>query len=249
MVAAAVGFQCPDDVRAGARTTPAPRTALGGRISADTARMTIGLVALNVVVFLGQLAAPDLTLRFGNLALARSGGQLIGVADGQYYRLLTAAFLHANTFHLLTNMFALVTIGPQLEATLGRSRYLLLYLLSAFGGSTLSLLVSPPGTIGVGASGAIFGLFGAFYVVVRRLGGDTQQILVLLAVNLAITFAVPIIDWRAHLGGLVTGIAVAAAFAYAPRGPRRAVVQYGAGALIAGALVVAVLVRSSALQG
>ena len=249
MIAASVGFQCPDDVRAGASSVPAPRTSFGGRLSSDTARVSVALVVLNVLVYVVQLGRPDLAVRFGNLALALSGGDLIGVADGQYYRLLTSAFLHANAFHLLTNMFALAMLGPQLEAALGRSRYLLLYLLSAVGGSVLSFLVSPAGTIGVGASGAIFGLFGAYYVVVRRLGGDTQQIVVLLVINLVITFAVPIIDWRAHLGGLVTGALIAAAFAYAPRGPQRSSVQYGGCAVLALVLLVAVLLRAAALQG
>ncbi len=122
--------------------------------------------------------------------------ELIGVAEGQWYRLLTAAFLHAGLFHLLMNMFALFTVGPPLEAALGRSRFLTLYVLSALGGSTLSMLVSSPGTLGVGASGAIFGLFGAFYVVVRRGGGQTGPLLLLLGINLVITFSVPIIDWR-----------------------------------------------------
>ncbi len=98
-------------------------------------------------------------------------------------------------------MFALLTVGPQLEAALGRARFLALYVLSALGGSTLSLLLSAPGQLGVGASGAIFGLFGAFYVVLRRLGGDTARSWPCIGINLVITFAVPIIDWRAHVGG------------------------------------------------
>jgi hypothetical protein len=90
-----------------------------------------------------------------------------GVADGEYYRLVTAAFLHGGLLHLALNMFALASLGPVLESALGRSRFLALYLLSALGGSTLSFLLAAPNTVGVGASGAIFGLFGAFYVVAR----------------------------------------------------------------------------------
>jgi membrane associated rhomboid family serine protease len=103
--------------------------------------------------------------------------------------------------------------------------------------------------VGVGASGAIFGLFGAFYVVARRLGGETRSILTLLVINLVITFTVPIIDWRAHLGGLVTGTAVAAALAYAPRGPRRTAVQVAACVAVLVLLAVAVAVRSRVLAG
>ena len=195
-------------------------------------------------------AGTGLAVDLGNLALARGDdGELIGVAAGQPYRLLTAAFLHAGTFHLLTNMFALVSIGPALEQALGRLRYVTLYLVSALGGSTLSYLVSDPGTLGVGASGAIFGLFGAYYVVVRRVGGDTGSIVTLLAINLVITFALPIIDWRAHVGGLLTGAAVAAAYAYVPRGPRRGTVQGLVVALVVVALGVAVLLRTARLTG
>jgi len=248
MIAASVGFQCPDDVQAGARSVRAPRTSFGGRLSADTSRVTLGLVVLNVLVYLVQLVRPELPVQLGNLALASDGGQLIGVAEGQYYRLLTAAFLHGGVLHLLLNMYALSAIGPSLEAALGRTRYLALYLLAALGGSTLSYLVSAPGTLGVGASGAIFGLFGAFYVVVRRMGGDTNQILVLLGVNLLITFSVPLIDWRAHLGGLAVGLVLAAVFAYTPAGPRRGTAHAAACAGVLAVLVVAVLLRTSALQ-
>lgn len=249
MIAASVGFQCPDDVRAGRSDVRPTRTTFGGRVSSDTSRVTIGLVGVNVLVYLVQLVSPDLAVRFGNLALASDGGQLIGVAEGQWYRLITAAFLHAGLFHLLSNMFALITVGPQLEAVLGRTRFLVLYALSALGGSTLSFLVSSPSTLGVGASGAVFGLFGAYYVVVRRLGGETGPVLALIGINLAITFALPIIDWRAHLGGLATGAVVATAFAYAPRGARGRLVQAGVCAGVAVLIAVAVLLRTSALQG
>lgn len=249
MIAASVGFQCPDDVRAGQRGVRPARTSLGGRLSANTSRVTQLLVGLNVLVYLVQLGVPDLDVRFGNLALAQDGGQLIGVADGQWYRLLTAAFLHAGLLHIGSNMFALITVGPQLEAALGRVRFLSLYVLAALGGSTLSFLISDPGQVGVGASGAIFGLFGAYYVLVRRSGGETGPILGLIALNLVITFAVPIIDWRAHLGGLVTGAVVAAAFAYTPPGPRRSLVQASSCVAVLALIVVAVALRASALKG
>ncbi len=252
MIAASVGFQCPDDVRAGQQGVRQARTTFGGRLGADSSRVTMVLVVLNVAVYLLQLVRPgvDLAVQYGNLALADDGsGQLIGVADGQPYRLLTAAFLHAGLFHLFSNMFVLIMIGPQLEAALGRVRYLTLYVLAALGGSTLSFIVSNPAQIGVGASGAIFGLFGAFYVVVRKLGGQTRPVLVLLGINLIITFSVPIIDWRAHIGGLVTGAVVASAFAYSPSGPRRGLVQAGACLGVAAALVAAVALRTQALQG
>lgn len=252
MRAASVGFQCPECVAQGATTVRQGRTVFGGRVSGDTSRVSITIIAINVAIFVLGLAgvADSLTLRFANLAgPVLIDGELAGVSSGQYYRLFTAAFLHANVIHLAMNMFALAQLGPTLESALGRTRFLALYVLSALGGSTLSYLVSGPATLGVGASGAIFGLFGAYYVVVRRLGGETRSILTLLAVNLVITFTIPIIDWRAHLGGLITGAVVAAALAYAPKGERRTAVQTGACAAVAVLLVLAVTLRTIQLPG
>ncbi len=248
MRSASVGFQCPECVAQGAATVRTPRTTFGGRVTGDTSRVSLTIVALNVVVFVLGLAVGQgqLQARFANVAGAPG---VLGVADGEYYRLLTAAFLHAGLFHILMNMFALAQLGPVLEAALGRLRFVALYLLSALGGSVLSYLLSSPSQYGVGASGAIFGLFGAYYVVVRRLGGETRSILVLLLVNLVITFSVQIIDWRAHLGGLVVGAVVAAAFAYAPRGPQRDRLHAVACLAVLVLLVAAVAVRSLALSG
>lgn len=253
MRSASVGFQCPDDVAAGAATMRQPRTVFGGRVSGDTSRVSLALVVLNVVVFLVGMLLGERALQeaYGNLPgpVRLSDGEVGGIATGELYRLLTAAFLHGGLIHLAMNMFALASIGPTLETALGRSRYLALYLLSALGGSVLSFLLSSPGQLGVGASGAIFGLFGAYYVVVRRLGGETRQIVTLLLINLAITFAVPIIDWRAHLGGLVVGAVVAAGLAYAPKGPRRTMLQVAACAAVLVVLVGLVAVRKAALGG
>jgi membrane associated rhomboid family serine protease len=248
MRAASVGFQCPDCVAEGARSTREARTVFGGKVAGDTSTVCILLVAVNVAVFVAGavLGQGQLRASFGNVpGPVLLGGEPVGVATGEYYRLFTAAFLHAGVLHLLLNMFALATLGPPLESALGRLRFAALYLLSAFGGSVAGFLLAPPATLSVGASGAIFGLFGAYYVVVRRLGGQTGSILGLLAVNLVITFALPFIDWRAHLGGLVTGALVAVALVHAPPGPRRALVQGGVCVAVAIGLAVAVLLRRS----
>ena len=253
MRSASVGFQCPDDVAAGARSVRQPRTVFGGRVSGDTSRVSIALVVLNVLVFLLGYGVDVRELReaYGNLPgpVLLSDGTVGGVAVGEYYRLLTAAFLHGGPFHIAMNMFALATLGPTLESALGRTRFLALYLLSALGGSTLSFLLSDPGQLGVGASGAIFGLFGAYYVIVRRLGGETRSIVTLLVINLVITFAVPIIDWRAHLGGLLTGTVVAAALAYVPKGQRRSAAQAAACAVVLVVLIGLVAARKAMLSG
>ncbi len=248
MRSASVGFQCPSCVAEGAKTVRTPRTAFGGRVTREGAPVTMALIGLSVAVFVLGFGVSNLTERFGNLALGVSPTfGVIGVAQGEYYRLLTSTFLHAGILHILFNMFALAQIGPVLEQALGRARYLALYVLAALGGSVAAFLLAAPNQPSVGASGAIFGLFGAYYVVVRRLGGETGPIVVLLAVNLVITFSVPNIDWRAHLGGLVTGAALAAVFAYAPRGPRQAILHVAACAALALAFVVAVVLRTAAL--
>lgn len=254
MRSASVGFQCPECVAAGRRTTVAPRTAFGGRIAGRPDALTLALVGLNVAVFLLGFAVGQDRLRadFGNLsgpALLAPTGPPVGVAQGEYYRLVTSAFLHAGLLHLALNMVALLQLGAPLEAALGRIRFAVLYGLSALGGSVTAFLLAAPNTIGVGASGAIFGLFGAFYVMVRRLGGSTGPVAALLAVNLVITFAVPFIDWRAHVGGLLTGTAVALAMAHAPRGRSRNAVQAAACVAVALLLVALVVVRRTQLAG
>lgn len=251
---ASVGFQCPECVVEGAKTVREARTTFGGRITDDSSRVTQTLLAICVGLYVLGLVVGEVELQrrlqnVGGPLLLVEDGPVEGVAAGQYYRLLTSAFLHANLIHLVLNMLLLAQLGPGLEQRLGRVRYLALYLLSALGGSTLSFLIADPGVRGVGASGAIYGLFGAFFVVQRRLGGDTGQIVTLIAVNLVITFAVPFIDWRAHLGGLITGAAVAAVLAYAPAGPRRTLLQVLGAGLLVMMLASAIVLRTSALAG
>ena len=169
------------------------------------------LLALNVVAFVISSARPSVVDRYSELPIA--------IANGQYERLLTAAFLHANFLHILFNMMALLIVGPPIERTIGRVRFTSLYLLAALGGSVCSYLYSNARIEGVGASGAIFGLFGAYFVFARSRHADTGGIVVLIVINLVFSFADPLIDWRAHIGGLVTGTVVAAAFALAERRP------------------------------
>jgi membrane associated rhomboid family serine protease len=170
---------------------------------------------------------------------------VIGAA--QPYRFLTTAFLHANFLHIAFNMYALWIVGAYLEQMLGRWRYLLLFLVSAVGGSVAVLLLAAPDasswfTPVVGASGAVFGAFGAILMVLRRTGRDASQIVVLIAINLVLGFVVPGISWQAHLGGLVTGLVLGRLYA-STRARRRAPLALVGTAAAAAVLVVAALLR------
>ena len=222
MNAAPVGFQCPECVREGRASVRQPRTPLGGEIVARGDLVTKILIGLNVAVFLIGLVSSGLAPRLGLFYSGLYNGEPIGVADGEWWRLLTATFLHVSLFHLLLNMYALWILGQALEPVLGRWRFTALYFISALAGSAVSLLALPPGTMSLGASGAVFGLFGALFVIMRRLGRDLSGLIAVLAINVVLVFIFSGIDWRAHLGGLVTGSFLAAAFAYAPRGQRTA---------------------------
>ncbi|WP_085239399.1 rhomboid family intramembrane serine protease [Mycobacterium europaeum] len=235
MRSAAVGQQCVECVRAGARTIRQPRTRFGGRLRSDTPVVTYVLIAVNVLAFVLQMASGTMEK---DLALWPPA-----VADGQVYRLVTSAFLHYGATHLLLNMWALYVVGPPLEIWLGRMRFGALYALSGLGGSVLVYLVSPLDTATAGASGAIFGLFGATFVVGKRLAVDVRWVVAVVAFNLVFTFLVPLISsqrisWQAHLGGLVSGALVAAAYVYPPRELRN---------VIQAAVTIVVLVAFAAL--
>jgi membrane associated rhomboid family serine protease len=243
MIDASVGFQCPECVREGNQGVRRARTMFGGRLSNDPGYVTKALIGTNVAVFLAQLAfGQDLDRRFWLFAGPGFDpvlGQFVGVADGELYRLVTAAFLHGGFLHLALNMYALFLFGPPLEAALGRVRFSALYLLSALGGNAVSYAFSNPAQPSLGASGAVFGLLGAFLVINRKLRRDTSGVLVLLAINLAFGFIARNIDWRAHLGGLVAGVLCAAALVYAPS-KRRSLVQ-GLGLAVVLLAVIAVV--------
>jgi membrane associated rhomboid family serine protease len=254
---AAVGHQCVECVREGNRAVRQPRTLFGGRVGGAPV-VTYGLLAINLLVYVAEFADRAIVDDFMMVGVFADRFGVVypemgGVAHGEWYRLITAAFLHTppqESFgigHIIFNMWALWVIGPQLEQVLGRWRYSALYLLSALGGSVLLYLVDPAGAA-VGASGAIFGLFAAFFVVAKRLRVPAGGIVFLLVFNLVITFSVPNISWEGHIGGLVVGGALAAAYAYAPE-RRRDFVHIGATAAALVLLVIAVVVKTSELSG
>ncbi|MFE6687838.1 rhomboid family intramembrane serine protease [Streptomyces sp. NPDC057743] len=260
MISASVGFQCPDCVRTGGGSGPAPgasapRTIAGGTVTADPRLVTKILLGLNVAVFVAvllneQFSGGWLVERLDMLGLAvdPSRYQLVGVAHGEWYRLLTAVFLHQQFAHIGFNMLSLWWLGPPLEAALGRLRYTALYLLAGLGGSALSYLVTAQNQPSLGASGAIFGLLGATAVLMRRLQYDMKPVLILLGINLAFTFLWPNIAWQAHVGGLVVGAAVAFGMVHAPR-QHRTLVHIGTCAVTLLAIVAVVWVRTVQLLG
>ncbi|MDQ0990316.1 rhomboid family intramembrane serine protease [Streptomyces sp. V3I7] len=251
---ASVGHQCVDCVKEGARSIRRARTAFGGRITAVPI-VTYVLLGLNVAAYLGELVRPGLVRRFDMLGAVPPGYLPEGVAYGEWYRLLTSGFLHLlpdegiGVVHIVMNMASLWTIGRVVEAQLGRVRYLALYLLSLLGGSVLEMLISPDARA-VGASGAIFGLGAAYYVLARRLGFGMSEVNrymtgLLLWLVLSSWFA----SWQGHLGGLLTGGAVALAYAYAPRDGRRVLVQTGACVGLLVLLVVLAWAKATQLTG
>jgi membrane associated rhomboid family serine protease len=218
MRSAAVGHQCVECVNEGARSIRQATTAFGAR-EVKRPLVTYVLVAINVALFVVQMAVPEFEKQFFLWPN--------GVAHyDQFYRLLTSGFLHAGITHVAFNMVALYFTGPALEQALGHARFLALYVLSLLGGSVLVYLLTPVGTPTLGASGAIFGLFGASFVLARKLQFDMRGIVGLIVINLVITFVAPGISWQGHIGGLLTGAAVAAVFAYAPR-TNRTLIQVG----------------------
>lgn len=247
MVAASVGFQCPECVREGRRSVRPAKTMYGGRVRGNRAEVTIALVAINVLVFFatlgsganvsGGVGSSDVYQRFALIPAA--------VAHGQWYRLVTAMFLHYGFWHVAANMYALWIMGQALEVMLGRLRFVALYFASGMGGSILSFAFGEVLGQSAGASGAIFGLFGAFFIILRRRNLETGGIVAMIALNLVFTFTFPNIDWRGHVGGLVVGAAFAYALVAAPSGPRRDQFQAYGGAAVAVVLAACGLLASS----
>lgn len=251
--AAAVGQQCVDCVREGHRSVRPAAAIFGGRPS-RSAVVTWSLLAINVVLYLVELAKPSLAYSWSLLGYASPSGYppYDGIAAGQWYRLITSAFLPpTGTMGLLDiafNMWALYIVGPGLEQLLGWSRYLGVYLLSAIGGGAAYYLVVPPNASALGASGAVFGLFAAWFVVSRRLRLNTSGIVTLIAINLAFSFFYHnSIAWQAHVGGLITGGVITAAYAYAPR-KGRAAIQAGATVVVLAIIVALVAYRTGQIH-
>ena len=210
------------------------------RLRAKRAPITSLLLVLNVLIWLGQIS--PLGYLFTN--------QLFYAplfTPFEPWRMITAGFVHDpyGPWHILLNSYAIWIFGQQLEPLLGKFRFLALYLISIFGGSVAVLWLSDPAQPVVGASGALFGLMGAFFIVIRSLGGNPTQIFLLIAINFSMGLFVSGISWEGHLGGLVTGLAIASVYASTRRSNQRFAQLVGVGLIIA-TLVVLTLWRIQA---
>lgn len=215
---AAVGVQCVDCVEQGRKTVRTGRTIFGGTLTDGRPLLTFGIIGLTALVYVLQMASPEVVYRLG---FAPS------VAAAEPWRFLTTALVHGGVMHILFNMYALYIIGQFLEPALGRARFAALYVIGALGGSVAVLLLAVPlgewNRLTVGASGAVFALFGALVVLQRRLGVSNNGLYILLAINAAISFIFPNISWQGHLGGFLTGLLAGLVFSKltVPGGPGR----------------------------
>jgi len=245
-----VGIRCPDHASATGKTLTTQRAARTATrsLSASGPFVTFTLIGINVGIFvLGLLLGGELNgtgswlYEQGVLVSTAvdSSGQVIGVSEGEYWRLITAAFLHYGFIHLGMNMLVLWIIGPPLEEYFGHSRYLLVYVVAGLAGSAGALLWSP-NALTVGASGAIWGIMGAALVLEARkiwvFGGSAMGLVLL---NLAITFVIPGISIGGHIGGLIGGGLCALAFSSLRRSPALATLVMGAVGLASVGLAVA----------
>lgn len=237
---ASVGFQCPECVREGRRTMRPVKTMYGGRARGDRSEVTRVLILINVAIFLVTVASGANFVSGQGHSSVYDRFALVppAAAHGEWYRLISSMFLHYGLFHIAFNMWALFVIGSPLEAMLGRLRFIALYFLAGLGGAVLSFSTGPLTAPAAGASGAIFGLFGAFFVILRRRNLEAGGILGLIVINLVLSFTISNIDWRGHVGGLIVGAALGLVFAWSPSGPSRDRLQAVGCAVVA--LVIAI---------
>jgi len=224
MIPASVGFQCPECVREGQASIRPVRRGSGLRSAGRRwGAVTLGLIAANVVMFVvTAISAVSVgnppTDNYQSPVFADLAQMPVLVQLGEWWRLLTAAFLHIGPIHLVVNMLALLLFGSELERQLGRSRFFGIYLVSALGGATAIQLFGFPGGYVAGASTAIYGLLGALGVLLLASRQDIRGLLTLLAINVFISF-LPGVSLLGHLGGLVAGALAGAVLVATRRRP------------------------------
>ena len=232
---AAVGVHCPECVNEARQTAPKTKSRVRTAFSSSSDRpvVTYSIMALCAVVFLLQQVTGGFVTR--ELLYAPI------YTLSEPWRMVTTIFTHGGILHILFNMYTLYIFGPVLERMLGRARYIALYLLAGFGGSVAVLLLTDPLQSVVGASGAIFGLMGAYLVILRHLGGQASQLLVLVGLNLVIGFLPGMnVAWQAHVGGLVAGALIGLVFTRTRQRSQRRVQNLLVGLIGAGLVAITV---------
>jgi membrane associated rhomboid family serine protease len=274
MRSAAVGFQCPNCVAEGSKQTRSGRTAYGGERSGNPALTSQVLIAINAAVWIAILSTGGYSSRlFELLALQPKGGPckapgnqyfpdihsastcaavggdwVRGVSDGAAWQLVSHMFVHVEPWHIGFNMLALWFLGPQLELAIGRIRFLALYFGSGLAGAALVYWAGPLYGGTHGASGAIFGLMGALLIIAFKVRGNTQEILMWIGINFAITVVGRgSISWQGHLGGFLGGLVLMGLIAYAPR-DRRTFWQVSGFVAFGVVLAAAIVARTLALS-
>jgi membrane associated rhomboid family serine protease len=240
---ASVGHQCPECVNEGKRGQRPARTAFGGSAAGQGFVVTKVLIGINVAVAvlslvvggLGSVAGGGLGGLLGSSTSVTEWGAVIGsatygnplvehgIAHGEWWRLITAMFLHYGLIHLLSNMYVLWILGREVERYLGPARFTALYLLAGLGGNVAAYLFAAPNSESAGASTAVFGVMAAIFVILKRLNRSVAPILPAIVINLIITFAVAGISIPGHLGGLAIGAIVTAILVWAPKANRTTV--------------------------
>lgn len=271
---AAVGFQCPECVNEGARSTRSSRATYGGRRSGNPVLTSQVLIGINLAVWLLIMVTGGSSSRWverlallprGRCEIDDGSGRFLpslteqqcigaptldwvpGVSDGAVWQLVTSMFTHVDLWHIGFNMLALWFLGPQLEAAVGRARFLALYLVSGLVGSVLVYWLAGEHSATLGASGAIFGLMGGLLVVGHKMRADVSQLFLWIGLNFLITVVGrSFISWQGHLGGFVGGVLVAAIIVYAPR-RNRPVWQWSGVGLLGVLIVLALVLRTAAL--
>lgn len=258
MITASVGHQCPECVAEGRRTQRPALTHFGGSSAGAHGYVTKTLIGLNVAVFVVALLMTGGSALWGgtselHIAGAVNGpGYIVvnkiayalgypGIDQGGLYRLVTAMFLHYGILHLGLNMIALWALGRSLEAALGPVRFAALYIICGIGGNVAADIWAPT-QLTAGASTAIYGLFGAYFIILRRLGRDAMAILPVILINLVFTFTIPGISIAGHLGGLVAGVLCGLGLAYAPKEKRTLVQSLVLGGTFVALIGIAVVV-------
>ena len=245
MIPAPVGFQCRECVRAHTKATRQTTGRYGGRLSQNPRTTSIVLIAINVAIwgiiqvtalakvqaqvvqFLGLLprgmcvVTSDPNSHYPNVTetvcRTMEGVHWVpGIADGAWWQVITSVFTHVTIPHIALNCLTLWFLGPPLESLLGRTRFLVTYMLSGLTGSLAIYWLSPEISLSYGGSSAMFGLMGALLIILAQRKSDIRQLLLWLGMNILFTFIGHGISWQGHMGGLVGGAVLACVWAFTP---------------------------------